>query len=443
MYVAPRAAMAAVLVLCAAPVAAQERLTLDEAVRFAITRNPAIAAAEAGVSAADARASEARAGYLPRLDFSEAWQRANQPVFAFSSLLMQRRFTAADFAIDNLNHPDAITNFRAALTVEQSIYDSGRTTAATHAAHAQADVVRADRDRVIADLRLAAVRAYAQAVSAAAQRESAEASRAAATEDLSRVTSRRDRGVETDASVLEMQVLSDSAEAEAIRAREDEVVGRATLNSVIGAPLDTQYTLDTLVVEDVSLPDDATVEQEAVRNRPDLRRAALAATAAEIALSGTHHSLLPSVMALGSFEGNGPTFGDRASSWAAGMQLRWNIFAGGGDSARMKGAAESLRAATSERSAAEIAVRLEARTAASAARSAMARERATRSSVEHARESQRIIRNRYEAGLAGVADLLRAADTLSRAESRRVAAIADAQIAVAALARAMGKESLK
>ena len=204
MHVVPRVAMAAVYALCATPIVAQERLTLPDAVHFAITRNPAASAADAGVAAADARSTEARAGYFPRVDFSEAWQRSNQPVFAFGSLLNQGRFTAADFALDTLNHPDPLTNFRAAVTIEQPLYDGGRTTASAHSAEAAAGTARADRDRTMSDLRLEAVRAYTRAVTAAAQRAAADSAYAAAKEDLSRVSSRRDRGVETDAAVLEM-----------------------------------------------------------------------------------------------------------------------------------------------------------------------------------------------------------------------------------------------
>ncbi len=443
MHVVPRVALAAVYALCATPVAAQERLTLPDAVHLAITRNPAATAADAGVAAADARSTEARAGYFPRIDFSEAWQRSNQPVFAFGSLLNQGRFTAADFALDTLNHPDPLTNFRAAVTIEQPVYDAGRTAAAAHSAEAAAGTARADRDRVIADLRLEAVRAYTRAVITAAQRTSAESAYAAAKEDLARVTNRRDRGVETDAAVLEMQVLADTSEAEQVRAREDENVARAALNGVIGAPLDARFELDPLVLEEPALPDEAAVEQSAVTANPALRHAELAASAAEVALGGAHHSLLPSVVALGSVEGNGATFGDRASSWAAGMQFRWSLSAGGAESARVKSASEALRAATSERAVAETSVRLEARTALAVARSAAAQERATRSSLDHARESQRITRDRYDAGLATSADLLRAAEMVTRAESQRVTAVGNVQVAIAALAHAMGKESVK
>jgi hypothetical protein len=37
------------------------------------------------------RVTRARAGYWPRVDVTESWQRGDQPVFVFSALLAQRR----------------------------------------------------------------------------------------------------------------------------------------------------------------------------------------------------------------------------------------------------------------------------------------------------------------------------------------------------------------
>ena len=56
-------------------------------------------------------------------NYVEAWQRSNQPVFVFGSLLAQSRFGASNFAIESLNHPDTVNNFRGALMVEQSLAD--------------------------------------------------------------------------------------------------------------------------------------------------------------------------------------------------------------------------------------------------------------------------------------------------------------------------------
>ena len=107
----------------AAPAAAQTRLTLPEAIARARSQNLDVRSAAAAERAAAQRVTQARAGYLPKVDATESWQRGNQPVFVFSSLLAQRRFTAADFALDALNHPAAIDNFRAAVMVEPPLFD--------------------------------------------------------------------------------------------------------------------------------------------------------------------------------------------------------------------------------------------------------------------------------------------------------------------------------
>ena len=106
-----------------APALAQSPLSLSDAVARGRARNPHVRAEAAAAEEADARLAQARAGYLPRVDLAESWQRGTQPVFVFSSLLSQRRFAAADFALDALNHPDATGNFRTSLSIEQPVFD--------------------------------------------------------------------------------------------------------------------------------------------------------------------------------------------------------------------------------------------------------------------------------------------------------------------------------
>src|SRR3989338_192697 len=107
----------------AVPAAAQTTLTLAEAIARARSQNPDAGSAAAAEREAAERITQARAGHLPRVDVVESWQRGNQPVFVFGSLLAQRQFTAADFALGALNHPDALDNFRSAVIVEQSLFD--------------------------------------------------------------------------------------------------------------------------------------------------------------------------------------------------------------------------------------------------------------------------------------------------------------------------------
>ncbi len=117
----------AVSLLSAAAVAADEqRLTLDEAIAATLKNNPDLRAARAAEREGAARVAEARAAYLPRVDLVESWQRGNNPVYVFGSLLSQRRFTEANFAIDALNHPDPVTNHRAAISIDQPLFDTQR-----------------------------------------------------------------------------------------------------------------------------------------------------------------------------------------------------------------------------------------------------------------------------------------------------------------------------
>jgi outer membrane protein TolC len=59
--------------------------------------------------------------------------------------------------------------------------------------------------------------------------------------------------------------------------------------------------------------------------------------------------------------------------------------------------------------------------------------------VDQARERQRIIRDRFDAGVAGVIDVLQASSALTEAEAQRVAAVVDTINSDAQLRRAIGR----
>ncbi len=353
------------IVLAAAAAAAQDGrpLTLDAAVALALERNPAMRAAGAAGDEASARVRQARGGYLPRIDVVEAWQRGNQPVYVFGSLLAQRRFTAADFALDALNHPDALSNHRAGLVVQQTIFDGWATRASVRLARLGASSAELERDLAGARLRLDVVTAFGRALAATRTREAAVAAVATADEDLRRSESRRDEGVETEANVLAFRVHQSEADARRLRATADESVARAALNALISAPLDDATPLAELTDLPEPALDPAALEAAAVASRPELRQAALAQQQADAARVRARAGFLPQVVASGGAEMNGHTFADRASAWSAGVEVRLNLFAGGSDGARVAEATAAARRAGAERERLESMVRLEVRTA--------------------------------------------------------------------------------
>jgi hypothetical protein len=90
--------------LCVAhPASAQSPLSLSDALARAHARSPDTIAAAAAEREAAERVTQARGGYLPRVDVVESWQRGNQPAFVFSSLLAQRSVAMTDLSVAALN----------------------------------------------------------------------------------------------------------------------------------------------------------------------------------------------------------------------------------------------------------------------------------------------------------------------------------------------------
>src|ERR1035438_9887152 len=70
-------------------------LTLQQAVKIGLERNPLRKAALADTKVASADVREARSVLMPRLMFSETATGGNDPAYAVGSELRQQRFTAA------------------------------------------------------------------------------------------------------------------------------------------------------------------------------------------------------------------------------------------------------------------------------------------------------------------------------------------------------------
>jgi outer membrane protein len=423
----------------AAPTAAQTALTLTDAIARARAQNADAGSAAAAEREAAQRATQARAGYLPRVDVAESWQRGNQPVFVFSSLLAQRQFTAGDFALGALNHPDALDNFRSAVMVEQSVFDG-----ATRANVAAADIGHemATTGRVMVDHDLAAnvTGAYGRVLLAAAARESADAAVETARVDRELAGNRRDAGLVTDADVLQLDVHRSRALEQQIRAASDERIARAQLNQLMGEPLDAAFVLDrALSAAAIDATDLASLEAEALENRSEVKVAALQEQLAGAALTAARAAFLPQVVAQGGWELNGGAWNARTSSWVAGAVARINVFHGFADQARLAEARALATRRAAERQKVETAARLDVHIAIARLGAARASEAVGRSAVAQARESRRIIRDRYEAGLTDVTSLVRAAEGVVQAEAQQTAARVAVLTETAALKRTLGR----
>lgn len=416
---------------------AQEVLTLERAVAEALAGSPVVLQAQSMADEAEAGAASARAQFYPRVSFSESWQRSNQPVFAFSSLLGARAFTAADFAIDRLNHPGPTPAFAGRLFVSQPVFD-GRIGAERTRGARLLDAARAALDAARATVALDVTRAYGRILAAEASGRAAASAVRAAEEDLARADRRRAAGLATDADVLALSVHVAAMRRRQIAADGDAAVARAALNRLTGAAIERVFATRE------PSPAGAAAEgvapaTDAAANRPELRQSAAAVAAAEAGSQLARASWYPKVTAQAGYQYEGLEMFSRADSWIVGAEVTWELSLGGAEHARARAAAAALARARLAHRDAEAAVQLDVVTA--LAERDMARARATvgRAAVEQAAERERITRNRYEAGLAGVTDVLAAAAARLDAEVERVAALVDALVAEASLARAVGR----
>ena len=431
--------LAAAMLPACASAWAQEPLTLRRAIEEALDGNPAARAARAGEDEAAAGVRQARSAFLPRLDVVESWQGGNQPVFVFGSLLAQQRFSEANFAIAALNRPDPLSNHRAAVVVEQTLFDGARSHAALSASRLGAELAGQESRRTALDLYMTTVRAYGRAVAAAATLAASRAAVESATEDLRRARERRDAGVETESAVLALQVEAAEADVRRIAADAEAANARAALNVAIGAPLDDPRPLAPLADLPPTVADRKALETSALADRPELQQSRLRERMAEAQVRAARAAFLPQMSAQAAIEANGHDIADRAGTWTAALQVRWNLFAGGGDAARVAAARAAGARAAAERERAEQAIRLELRQALADHGSALARRTAARAMVDQAVESRRIIRERYDAGLAPASDLARANELVLRAEATHIAALVDVHITAAAIDRAAGR----
>lgn len=427
-----------VTVSAVTPASAQS-LSLSEAIARARAHNPDAGSAAAAEREAAERVTQARSGYFPRVDVAESWQRGDNPVFVFSSLLAQRQFTAADFALDLLNHPAATNNFRAAFSVEQSLFDRA-TSANVRAATIGRDMAATGKQLVNHGLTSEVTDAFGRVLTAAATVRSAAAAVETARADRELAGNRRDAGRVTDADVLQLDVYLAQTLEHHVKAMSDERVARAQLNQLMGEPLSAMFSLDATppaIVMDVTNP--AGLEEEAVKNRPEVALARQQEHLAAATIHAAQAAFLPQVSAQGAWELNGGTWNSRSSSWVVGAVARINLFRGLGDRARLAEAREQAVRRGIETGKAETMVRLDVQIAIARLEAARASEAVGRAAADSARASHRIIQDRYESGLADAATLLRSAEAVQQADAQQISAFVNVITATATLQRATGK----
>ena len=419
---------------------AQDPMSLKDAVHQALDKNKSVEASVAARKAAESRIAEARGGNLPKVNYSESWARSDNPVFVFSSLLTQHQFGEQNFHVGPLNRADFLNNFQSQLIADQTLYDAGQTKHAVRSAELTKDMTSEDGRRTQMEVIAGVIRCYYDALLGAEQFNVTSRAMRSAQADLERAQAVRSAGMSTDVDVLSIRVHLASVREQQIRRAADLDVARAALNDALGLPLDAAHRLTTALAP-LPLPDVVLAEYEknALSERPEARQVKLATSLAENQAATARSSLLPQVGVHAAFEADRQRFYDKGgANWLVSIGLRWNLFNGFSDKARIEESKFALRQSEAEQEHAGSAIRLQVRRAYADLHAAAQRIEVAKASVAEAAESLRITQNRYETGLSNVTDLLRTETEVLEARTRHLAAIHDQRVAAAMLELAAG-----
>ena len=395
-------------------------LTLQQAVKVGLEKNPLRKAALADTKVASADVDAARSVLMPRLMFSETATRGNDPVYVFGSELRQRRFTAADFALNKLNTPSPFGNFNARFGGSWNLFDSFASWHGVNRAKRMNEAAGHQLDRTGQEIVFRVVDSYYGVLLAMKQLEVSEQAMKTSQSVMDRSQARFDSGLVVESDLLTAKVRMATRQQELIRARNNLDLARAQLSTAMGVPVDSLFQpAGALAEPTLPVPVLQQVEKQALTNRPDLKRIQSEEAAQQQSVAVAKASFGPRVNAFAGWEMDNPTFvaGGGGNNWLGGIEVQFDIFQGGAKRAELSRERALQERVTAMKQAANDGVRLEVRRAYYNLDSARQEIEVARTAIDQAQESLRINQNRYDGGLTTVTDLLGAEEGARRSQT--------------------------
>jgi outer membrane protein len=396
---------------------AQEPFALRQAIDMALGKNPQVALAHANAKDANAAFDLARTQYLPQLSFTEDISRGNDPVYVFGSRLRQRQFTLADFALNALNRPLPLNNLSTRFSGQWIAFDSFKTQREVRGAGYYKQSAASASQAVDQQVVLGVVSAYQQVLYANRALAVAQNEQDTAAALLASVEDRVQAGLAVESDRMSAQVNAAARKQDLIAAQGDVEIAWADLRAAIGNPELQATALKPIELH--TFPDselDAELAQ-ALKTRPDLLAMSLASQAQSQTVSAVRSGFGPRVSAYGNWEENRSAISSPGgNSWVAGVQISVDILPFGKRAQLVRAGAGKARA-EAQAAIQQQQARVQVSRAHIHRQTAVLQLETAHAAMKQADESLRILKNRYDAGLANMTDVLRAEDASRQSQS--------------------------
>lgn len=387
--------------------AAAERLSLDQAIRNALEKHPALKQAEAAVDAAEAEVKQARASYFPQLSFSGI---GKVGLSGASGALGLPGFPASPF----------FRNTAYSANWYQMIFDFGRTKHFVASERALAESARlrkmAEKERIILNVK----RAYFSGLEAQGLRTVADETVKERRLTLEREQAYAQSGLSSEFAVSFARANLAEAEGALIQANGAVHTSLAALRAAMGAEGAFAYELQTPPINVVSPQPLEDLVQAALKNRPDGQALEKKVQAASESLGRARADRLPEVRGFGAGgQGrfNGTTVKEEQRHGVGALGLIFPFFTGGRLQAERQEAQAVLDGALALRDALRQQIQLEVTQAYYQVVDLTERINVADQQRQAAQQALALAQARYQVQLSSFLDLLTAEGALTRAET--------------------------
>ncbi|MBI5768274.1 MAG: TolC family protein [Verrucomicrobia bacterium] len=408
-------------------------LALEDCLKLAASGHPALAAAQAGVSAATESVGEAQAPYYPSLDLNASYHRWQRRAFLPSGLTIPGR------TIPDLIGP--LHDWNGGVASRITLFDAGERRAGLDAARARRAAAEAETATTQAEVRFAVQSAF-YTLAAAHELNAVAEKNLARTEAHQRLAvARREAGAVPQADVLRLDAEVASARLQLINAGSRVRIATGRLNTAMGRGADTPLAIAPAASAPPPPPARAELDAAVTRalaQRPEIASGEKRTEAARAAVSAAQAARAPKVRADAMFGWRDTTWLPDTREWQAGLSVDFPIFDGRSRTRRL---ARTKAELTREQAAFDhrrLQIRDEVWSTASELERAWSAIAANETSVRASEESLRVVRERYQSGAALITDLLDTQTALARAESSLAEARWSYLAARAAFDRARG-----
>ena len=404
---------------------AAERLTLRDCIDTALRSQPTVRAAREGVIAGQGRMRQAASPYLPQIRASAGYSENHSLGGALGDSISK--------------------SYTTTLSVNQMLYDFGRTGNALDAARSGTRSAEFDEHRVVLDVVLNVKQAYYALLAArklvAVSRKTLEQ----AESHQRQAEAFYHAGSKPKFDVTRTEVEVNTAKLGMINAKNNVQLRTIGLYNAMGIDPERDIEIDDILSSPLAIPLMEQALAESVRNRPEMLKAEADIQAAQARVKAEESNYLPTLSANGAYNWAhgasemGVFKGDIRNSWNAAITLSMPLFEGGLTKGKVSEARANLRILEAQGQTFRQAVLIELNQAYADIESAPARIGVMELSLKKARENLELAQGRYEAGVGLYIEVTDAQLASVNAEINHVYALYDYQLAAARLFKAMGR----